>query len=115
MNSDSFSPTDSLGLLVKRAQQAFRVALDAALASVGLSTAQYATLVAVAGDPGLSNVDLARRVFVTPQTMHGVVAGIEREAWIVRAPGGPWRSASPRRERPCSRRAMRLRPRSSAG
>lgn len=87
MTHAPFSPYDSLGLLVKRAQQAFRVALDAALASVGLSTAQYATLAAVAADPGLSNADLARRVFVTPQTMHGVVAGMERESWIVRRPG----------------------------
>lgn len=83
-----FLPYASLGLLVKRAQQALRVALDAALADAGLTTAQYATMAAVSEEPGLSNADLARRVFVTPQTVHGVVRGLEAVGWIERARDG---------------------------
>jgi len=82
-----FLPYASLGLLVKRAQQAFRVALDASLAGAGLTTAQYATMTAVAEEPGLSNADLARRVFVTPQTVHGVVRGLEGAGWVERVRG----------------------------
>ncbi len=82
-----FLPHASLGLLVKRAQQALRVALDAALAEAGLTTAQYATIAAVAEEPGLSNADLARRVFVTPQTVHGVVQGLEGAGWVERIRG----------------------------
>ena len=82
-----FSPHTSLGLLIKRAQQSLRVALDAALADAGLTTAQYATIAAVAEEPGLSNADLARRVFVTPQTMHGVVRGLDGAGWVERTRG----------------------------
>lgn len=82
-----FFPHTSLGLLVKRAQQALRVALDSALADAGLTTAQYATMAAVATEPGLSNADLARRVFVTPQTVHGIVRGLEEAGWVDRARG----------------------------
>ena len=84
---DNFSPHASLGLLIKRAQQALRVALDGALAEAGLTTAQYATMAAVADDSGLSNAALARRVFVTPQTVHGVVRGLEGMGWVERAQG----------------------------
>lgn len=85
---NDFSPHTSLGLLIKRAQQTLRVTLDGALAGAGLTTAQYATLAAVAEEPGLTNADLARRVFVTPQTVHGVVRGLEAAGWVERARGG---------------------------
>lgn len=84
---DESFPHASLGLLVKRTQQALRVALDGALSDAGLTTAQYATLAAVEVEPGLSNAALARRVFVTPQTTHGVVRGLETAGWVAMTPG----------------------------
>ncbi len=73
------SPVEQrLGYRIKRLQQALRHAMDATLAELNLTTAQYAALCALENDPGLSNAELARRCFVTPQTMHQVVTGLER-------------------------------------
>ena len=83
----TFSPHESLGFLVKRAQQTLRVALDAALSEAGLTTAQYAALATVEAEPGITNAALARRTFVTPQTMHGVVGGLEAAGQVEREPG----------------------------
>ena len=75
---------ERLGYELKRAQQAFRGALDGALGELGLSAAQYAALAALEDDPGLSSAELARRSFVTAQTMHGLVGGLERAGLVER-------------------------------
>ena len=67
----------SLGYLVKKTQQALRHAMDRALAAVGLTTPQYAALSALSSETALSNAELARRCFVTPQTMHQMIGGLE--------------------------------------
>lgn len=77
---------DQIGYLVKRTQLAVRSAMEAALSRHGVTMAQYATLAALEVEPGLSNADLARRAFVTPQTMSAVVADLERAAAVERAP-----------------------------
>src|SRR5882757_1844624 len=38
------------------------------------------------GNPRVSNADLARAAFVTPQTMQGILVNLEREGLIVRTP-----------------------------
>lgn len=81
----------AVGYPLKRAQHALRAAMDAALAPLDLTTAQYAVLSALeraerAGDAALSGAELARRGFVTPQTMTGLVAGLERRALVRRRP-----------------------------
>ena len=48
--------------------------------------ATYAAMAALAEDPGLSNAELARRCFVTPQTMNRVVRDLTEEGLVVRAP-----------------------------
>lgn len=75
-----------LGYLIKRTQQALRSAMDATLAEVDLSTPQYAALNALEAAPGISNAELARRCFVTPQTMHQLVIRLEEEERIERTP-----------------------------
>jgi len=75
---------DQVGYLVKRTQLAVRAAMEAALSRHGVTMAQYAALAALEGEPGLSNADLARRAFVTPQTMSDVVAGLERSGGVNR-------------------------------
>jgi DNA-binding MarR family transcriptional regulator len=60
--------------------------MDEALRSRGLTTPQYAALSALAGEPGLSGADLARRSFVTPQTINGVLANLESAGLIERHP-----------------------------
>lgn len=76
---------ERLGYELKRAQQALRASMDQALEELGLTTPQYAALAALEDTPGVSSAELARRSFVTPQTMHAIVAGLERRGLLTRA------------------------------
>ena len=76
--------TARVGYLIKRAQSVLHDAMVDALAPLQLTVPQYAALVALGEEPGLSNADLARRAFVTPQTMHAVLADLERRELLVR-------------------------------
>lgn len=79
-----------VGYQLKRAQQALRKAMDQSLRDLGITTAQYAALAALeaAGKSKapLSGAELARRCFVTPQTMNEILVGLEREGFIARKP-----------------------------
>lgn len=66
-----------VGYQLKRVQHALRGRMDEALRGMGLTTPQYAALSALEEEPGLSGAELARRSFVTPQTMNGVLANLE--------------------------------------
>lgn len=79
-------PFDTIGFALKMAQQALRAHMDTALQRIGLTTPQYAVLNFLTIEPGASNAALARRAFVTPQTMQGIVVALERSGFIVRAP-----------------------------
>ena len=73
-----------VGYQMKRAQHALRVEMDKALREVGITTAQYAALSALEATPGLSGAELARRSFVTPQTMNAIVVNLEAAGLVVR-------------------------------
>lgn len=75
---------ERVGYVLKRAQQVLSTAMAAALARHGVTNAQYAALSALQADPGLSNAELARRSFVTPQTMHEIIAQLERAGLVAR-------------------------------
>ena len=72
------------GYAIKRAQHALRTRMDQALRPLRLTAPQYAVLAAVELDAGISNASLARAAFVTPQTMQGVLANLEREDLLAR-------------------------------
>jgi DNA-binding MarR family transcriptional regulator len=80
------SDHERLGYALKAAQGALGRAMDAALRPEGLTVAQFATLNALDRAPGASNADLARRAFVTPQSMHGVLDGLARAGLVERGP-----------------------------
>ena len=75
-----------VGYLIKRAQMVLHDAMADALRSLDLTVTQYAVLIALDEEPGLSNADLARRAFVTPQSMHAVLQELERLQLVVRSP-----------------------------
>lgn len=75
-----------VGYVVQRAQYALRPRMDEALRELGPTTAQFAALSALDEAPGLSGAEPARRGFVTPQTMHGVVAHLEAAGLLERRP-----------------------------
>nr|WP_211177028.1 MarR family transcriptional regulator [Pseudonocardia acidicola] len=71
--------------LVKQLELAIRAVLDDALRPHGLTTPQYTALTVLAHRDGLSSAQLARRSFVTPQTMHELVLLLERNGLVVRS------------------------------
>jgi DNA-binding MarR family transcriptional regulator len=68
----------NLGYLMRRAQLAFRSRMDDGLKALKITAPQYAVLSSLAIEPGISNAALARVAFVTPQSMLGIVANLER-------------------------------------
>jgi DNA-binding MarR family transcriptional regulator len=74
----------SLGYALKRAQQALRGHLDTGLRNIGLTTPQYSVLAGLERSEGLSNAELARRAFVTPQTMQAIIVTLERDGLVKR-------------------------------
>jgi len=83
-----FDGDTSAGYLVKRVQQALRRRSDAALRDTGLSMAQYAVLRALADHPRASAAELARRCFVTRQSLHDLLTAL-RAARLVESVGAP--------------------------
>jgi DNA-binding MarR family transcriptional regulator len=75
-----------VGYLIKRAQMVLHDAMADALGSHELTVTQFAVLIALDEEPGLSNADLARRAFVTPQSMYAVLQELERLQLVVRSP-----------------------------
>lgn len=73
-----------VGYVLKRVQAALRAQTDAALERYGVTTPQYAALSALDHEPGLSSAELARRSFVTPQTMIKIVENLEEAGLLTR-------------------------------
>lgn len=74
------------GYVLKHAHYALRQAMDDRLGDADLTTPQYAALTALEREDGLSNAELARRCFVTPQTMHSIVTRLEENGLLERSP-----------------------------
>ncbi|WP_168216857.1 MarR family winged helix-turn-helix transcriptional regulator [Cellulomonas sp. Y8] len=83
-----------LGILLKATQAALHHRMDEALRPLGLTVSQYACLSTLRAEPGITGSELARRTFVSRQSMNVLVQGMERQGLVERAaePG-------PRRER----------------
>lgn len=109
--------------LLKQAQAAAHAALAAALREHGATVAHYGVLAVLDEQPGLSNADLARQAFVTPQSMNQVLRELEEKDWVTRRPHpghGRIRPASLTRDgrtvlRACQRAASAIEERMLAG
>lgn len=75
-----------IGYTLKITQHRLRQRLEMALAGTGVSPSQNAVLLAIAGNPRISNASLARAAFVTPQSMQGMLVTLERDGYILRTP-----------------------------
>ncbi|SFH91859.1 DNA-binding transcriptional regulator, MarR family [Methylobacterium brachiatum] len=82
--SGKADPYGTLGFALKQAQHALRLRLDAELRETGLTMPQYAVLACLQGTAGASNATLARKAFMTPQTMQAILVALERNGFIVR-------------------------------
>ena len=79
-------PYAAIGFALKKAQHALRTRLDSELREIGLTTPQYAVLAFLEVEAGASNAAIARRAFVTPQTMQAILVALERAGLIARTP-----------------------------
>lgn len=79
---------ERIGYLVKQVQQGFRRACEEQLRTLGLSMSQYAVLRALADAPGAPAAELARRTFVTRQSLRDVLSGL-RDAGLASVAAQP--------------------------
>ena len=73
-----------LGYVLKEAQNALRTRMDSDLRDLGLSASSYAALAMIEKTPGVSNAELARLSFVTPQSMQGIMSGLLDKKLVTR-------------------------------
>jgi len=81
-------PEADIGRLLKNMHQSARQAIDESLRRqrIDMSFAHLVTLMALDLEPGLPGAELARRSFVTAQTMNTILHRLEGEAAIERRP-----------------------------
>lgn len=74
----------SVGYVLKQVQASLHTAMDEVLRPLGLTVAQYACLELLGQHPGLSNSELARRAFVTRQSMNVVLRRLQERGLLTR-------------------------------
>lgn len=101
----------AVGYVLKQAAAALRTAMDVVLRPLALTVPHYACLEVLGQQPGL-NSELARSVFVTRQSMNGVLRGLQDRGLVTRAVTAPHGRALPThpcRAVPATRRRTRRR------
>ncbi|MER6570160.1 MarR family transcriptional regulator [Streptomyces sp. NPDC001093] len=78
--------SERLGSHLKRAEQALNATKTAVLKPAGLTVAQYAALLHLSGNPGISAAALSRLCGVTPPTMNTVLKNLQDRDLITRSP-----------------------------
>ncbi|GAB3431552.1 MarR family winged helix-turn-helix transcriptional regulator [Flindersiella endophytica] len=73
-----------IGYALRRADAALRGAMESALRVYDLTLPQYACLDLLDQRPGLSGAELARGAFVTRQSMHQVLQGLQTAGLVER-------------------------------
>ena len=87
-SSDSIAETTGsrVSYLVYRLERRLRRRLDQMVADQEVSVTEYVTLSVLRNNDRMSNAQLARWAFVTPQAMNLVVSGLESRGLIRRQP-----------------------------
>jgi DNA-binding MarR family transcriptional regulator len=87
VKSDEYRPrVGYTSWLLKRFERSVASLLYDRLRDLGLTPSQYGALQVLIRLEKASSADLARALFVTPQAMTGLVAGLERQGYITRKP-----------------------------
>lgn len=75
---------DTLGIshTLKAAEREMRQRLEMALQPLGLTSAQYTVLSTLEVECDLTNAELARRCYVTPQTMNRIMQNLEDSGFV---------------------------------
>ncbi len=75
-----------ISYVVARLERAIRQAINEQVKPYGLTTLQYTTLSVLGRRGELSNAQLARRAYMTPQSMSEVIDALEKKGLIERNP-----------------------------
>jgi DNA-binding MarR family transcriptional regulator len=75
-----------LAYLLRQAQAAARLAMERALADLGVTPPQFVVLTMLRAYPGLSGADLARVALLTPQTVGVIIRNLERDGAVRKTP-----------------------------
>ncbi|MBN2039820.1 MAG: MarR family transcriptional regulator [Spirochaetes bacterium] len=81
----TFTRGKHIGFLIKRIQHEMQKRMDVELWRLKLTTPQYSALNQLEEHPGLSNAELARKSFLTPQTMNQIILTLEKKNCIERS------------------------------
>jgi len=79
-------PTRNILWLLKQAFYYSLTTVNEAISEYGVSTAQIGLLRQLAGEPGLSGAELARRLLITPQGVQLALTALERRGLVERKP-----------------------------
>lgn len=79
-------PTSSIGYVLKRAQHDLALAMERALDDTDVTLSRYAALAVLRDRGAISNAELARRCFVTPQTTIRMVKAMDADGLVDRRP-----------------------------
>jgi DNA-binding MarR family transcriptional regulator len=74
-----------IAYVIKRAEHTITQAVEERLRPHGISVAKYAVLKVLSERPDSSGAQLARRCFVTPQTMSTIIASLADQGFVVRS------------------------------
>lgn len=77
-------PRAQIPYLLKQAVHVMQRGTDAALKEVGLNTAKYVVLRLLRERPDLSSAQLARRSFLSPQSMNSMIVNLEMLGLVTR-------------------------------
>jgi DNA-binding MarR family transcriptional regulator len=106
--SDTSQPVEPhISYVVARLERAVRAGINERVRPFGLTTLQYTTLslLGARGQP-LSNAQLARRAYMTPQSMLAVIDALEENGLIRRDPHPNHRRVYPATLTPKGRRVL---------
>src|SRR5699024_10207994 len=76
---------EELGVLIKATQTTLNQRMDEVLRPLGLTVPQYACLHNLHEEPGITSSELARRGFVSRQSMNVLLQGLEKAGLVERA------------------------------
>lgn len=76
---------EKLGILIKETQSVLHQRMGEALRPLGLTVSQYACLQTLHDEPGITSSELARRAFVSRQSMNVLLRGLVRRELVQRS------------------------------
>ncbi|MBB4302502.1 DNA-binding MarR family transcriptional regulator [Rhodobium orientis] len=78
--------TGYIGYLLRQAAHAYQTHLSRVLGDLEVTPPQFSVMTMIAAYPGLSNADIARLTFLTPQTVSVIIGNLVKAEIVTRRP-----------------------------